>query len=569
MNANRHLRNSSRFFRLATILACLLTALGGTVLPDARAEISHQHDDPAVRTGDEPLGSVDFNVSCAEATRPAFDRALGLMHHMMYVEARAAFEKIVESDPECAMAYWGVATSLFQPLWGTRPSSEELNRGWSLIQKAKELGPLTGREQHLVAATEAFFREPGQAEFRTRMNRWAETMEAAYRAHPEDHDTAALYALSRLALAQMAEERASLHEEAETVLRRIYEQVPTHPGAVHYTIHATDADGRAGKSLDIVKSYGEIAPEVPHALHMPSHIYVRLGEWPEVIEWNRRSADAALRYPVQGAVSHHFPHATDYMLYAYLQQGEDDQARAVLKETLAQEKFQPSFISAYHLAAVSARYAVERRQWAEAATLQPRSPDGLPWDEAVWAESLTWFARGLGGVHTGDLDRAIEAEGKMAELRERAKTAGDQHFATYIEIDRLILAGWMARAQNRPDEAIRLIRSAGELERTVDKHPVTPGALLPPNEALGDLLTDLDRPSEALEAYRSSERIWPKRYNTLLGAARAATAAGDAKSARALYTALIGIAGESDRPGVTEAKRFLQTSRVEAEKDQQ
>lgn len=553
--------------RCLLISACLLAVTGWAASAQANADSSHLHDDHATRVGDEPLGTVDFRVSCAAATRPAFDRALGLMHHMMYVEARAAFEQIVDNDPECAMAYWGVATTLFQPLWGTRPSAEELNRGWSLIQKAKELSPPTGREKQLVAATEAFFLEPETAEFRTRVDRWAKAMTVAYQASPDDPDTAALYALSRLALAQLAKDRAPLHDEAESVLRRIYEQAPTHPGAVHYTIHATDADGRAGRSLDIVQSYGEIAPEVPHALHMPSHIYVRLGDWPEVIEWNRRSADAALRYPAQGAVSHHFPHATDYLLYAYLQQGDDNQALAVLKETLAQETFQPSFISAYHLAAAPARYAVERRQWAEAATLQPRSPDDLPWDEAVWAESLTWFARGLGGVHTGNLDRALEAEGKMAELRDRAKAAGDPHFATYIEIDRRILAGWMARAQDKPEEAIRLLRSAGELERTVDKHPVTPGALLPPNEALGDLFTALDRPAEALEAYRSSEKIWPKRYNTVLGAARAASAAGDEKAARAYYSELLEIAGAASRPGVAEARRFLQPSGKSLKKD--
>jgi hypothetical protein len=382
-------------------------------------------------------------------------------------------------------------------------------------------------------------------------------METAYEASPSDLDTAALYALSRLALSPVTENRGPLHDEAETVLRDIHKQVPTHPGAIHYTIHATDVDGRADNALDIVESYGEIAPHVPHALHMPTHIYVRLGQWPEVIDWNRRSADAALEHPAGDAVSHHFPHATDYLLYAYLQRGEDDRAREVLEETLAKDDYQRSFISTFHLAAMPARYAVERRQWEEAAALDPRSPQYLPWDHAQWAEGLTWLARGLGALHTGDLERAQEAEARLATLRADAKAAGEDAFATYIEIDRLILAGWIARAQDRTDDAVALISKAAELEGTVEKHPVTPGALMPPYEALGDLLLNLGRAGKALAAYGASDEVWPGRFNTLLGAARAAEAAGDAEAAQAWYAELIDVAGGSDRAAVAEAERYL------------
>lgn len=546
MNANRI--NHTCLFRTIAILTLLFLSVGSSAAVLERTK----------NTGDEQaLGTVDFRVSCTDTTRPAFDRALALMHHMMYVEARAAFERIIEQDPDCAMAYWGAATTLFQPLWGTRPSADELNRGYSLIQKARELKPATKRDRRLVAATEAFFRDPETADFQTRISRWAEAMKTAHRAHPAEHDTAALYTLSLLALAQRAEDRGPLLDEAEAVLRGIYEQEPTHPGAIHYTIHATDADGRADRALEIVRRYGEIAPEVPHALHMPSHIYVRLGGWPEVIDWNRRSAEAALKHPAGKDVSHHFPHAADYLLYAYLQQGEDKLARAIMEEALSKDHFQPSFISAYHLAAMPARYAVERRDWREATELEPRSPDYLPWDKAAWAEGLTWLARGLGGVHTGDLQRAQEAEARLADLRDKASSDGDKAFATYIETDRLILAGWIARTQGEASKAVNLIEKAAELEATVEKHPVSPGALLPPHEALGDLLMDLGRPAEAHKAYQTSEKIWPKRYNTMLGAARAAAAAGDEENARAHYEKLLEVAGGSERPGVAEAKSYL------------
>jgi tetratricopeptide (TPR) repeat protein len=534
----------------------LLVAAAG-VAPHAQAYEAAMHTDHGAYAGDEALGTVDFQVSCAEAARPAFDRALGFLHHMMYEQARATFERIVESDPECGMAHWGIATTLFQPLWPTRPSADDLSRGWSEIQKAQAKLPETERERHLVAATEAFFREPETADWWTRIRRWAEAMEAAYRAAPDDLDVAALYALSRLSLASVTENRAALHDEAGGVLRAVYAKEPTHPGAVHYTIHANDMTGRADRSLDIVRSYGDIAPQVPHALHMPTHIFVRLGAWPEVITWNRRSADAALKYPAGDAVSHHYPHATDYLVYAFLQMGKDDDAKAVVDETLARTGYQRSFISAFHLAAVPARYAVERREWAEAAVLEPRSPDDLPWDNALWAEGLTWLARGLGAVHTGDLDGARKAEERLGTLRDAARAADEQAFASYIEVDRLILAGWIARAQDDSEEAVRLIRAAAELESTLEKHPVTPGALLPPYEALGDLLLDLDRPAEALEAYQASDEVWPRRYNTLLGAARAAAAAGDRKAAETQYAELLDLAGGSTRPGVVEANEYL------------
>lgn len=543
--------------RAAGIFACLLLA---STAPQAGAEHADMHGDHGAASAEAPLGSVDFRVSCAEETRPAFDRALASLHHMMYEQARSAFERIAEDEPGCAMAHWGIATTLFQPFWATYPSPEELARGWASIQEARALGPATERERRLVAATEAFFRDPESATYRTRIGRWADAMEEAHRAVPEDLDTAALYALSRLTLAQRAEgaeERDRLHDEAEVVLRRVYEQVPTHPGAVHYTIHAVDIDGRAGRSLDIVRSYGEIAPDTPHALHMPSHIHVRLGDWPEVIAWNRRSADAALRYPAGDAVSHHFIHAMDYLLYALLQRGEDERASAVLEEALSQGEHQRTSISAFHHAAMPARHAVERRQWAEAKGLEPRAPSYLPWDDVPWAEGSTWLARGLGAIHEGDLAAAREAQARLDVLRDALVAAGDPHIANYVEIDRLILAGFVVRAENEPDRALDRIRKAAELEGTVEKSPITPGALLPPYEALGDLLLELDRPTEALAAYRASNEVWPRRFNTVLGTARAAAAADDREGARRAYAELLEIAGGSNRPALSEAREYL------------
>jgi tetratricopeptide (TPR) repeat protein len=543
--------------RYIPILGAILLAASAAAGPAAMAQQhQHMHDDATVHKGQD-IGTVDFQVSCDAAVQGDFDRALGLMHHMMYVQARKQFEAITEADADCGMAYWGVATTLFQPLWGTRPSEEELQRGWRSIERARELVP-EGRERLLVDATRAFFREPGEARFPTRIDRWTEGMKAAYESHPEDADVAALYALSRLTIAQQqAARRDALHDEAEKVLRAIWEEKSLHPGAIHYSIHATDADGRAENALDMVEVYGRIAPEVPHALHMPSHVYVRLGEWDEVIEWNRRSAEAALKTDrVDGGVSHHYIHALDYMMYAYLQQGEDDKARAVYEEAMEKDRHQGSFVAAYHVAAMPAREAVERRDWDAAAALEPRTPDYLPWGASRWPEGISWHARGLGAVHTGNLEQAREAEERLAALRDEAREDGEDNFATYLEVDRLILAGWLARADDENDKAVQLMRKAAELERTVEKHPVTPGALLPPNEALGDLLMELDRPDEAVQAYLASDQTWPGRFNTLLGGARAAQAAGDEQRARELYSQLLEVAGNSERVEISEAEQL-------------
>jgi tetratricopeptide (TPR) repeat protein len=399
-----------------------------------------------------------------------FDTALAMLHHMQYEESRTAFERIVAVEPDCSMAHWGIAMTLFQPLWPSRPEPEGLQRGWEAVNQAQELGVETEREADLVAATAAFFREPESAPWWTRIQRWSEAMNQAYAARPDDIETAAFYALSQLAVGQTQPDRMAYHNRAATVLLDIYERQPQHPGAIHYTIHANDVDARAGESLEIVRSYGLIAPEVPHALHMPTHIFVRLGAWPEVIEWNLKSAAAALKHPAATGISHHYPHALDYLVYAYLQRGEDEQARALVEEVLEQEEpFQGTFISAFHLAAMPARYAVERRAWDEARAITPRMPASLAWDRFWWAESLSWFAQGLGALHSGEMAVAEQAEARMTALRDAAQAAGEETFADYIEIDRLVLAAWLAHRVGESEEALELAREAVQLESTTQK----------------------------------------------------------------------------------------------------
>lgn len=506
----------------------------------------------------DALGTVHFEVECAAELQAEFDRALALLHHMMYVESRRAFGEIADRDPGCAMAHWGIAMTMFQPLW--HPADPEaLRKGAEAVRRARELGPATEPGRAILAATEAFYEDPESPDWWARLARWNEAMGEAHRSHPEHTEIAALYALSQLAAAQPAPDRVARNARAAELLLEVLEREPAHPGGVHYTIHANDVSGRADQSLEVVRTYDEIAPSVPHALHMPTHIFVRLGEWPAVIEWNRKSADAALRFPARDAVSLHYPHAMDYLLYAHLQRGEDERARAVLEEGTGKERYEADFASAFHLAAMPARWVVERRAWEEAAALEPRTPASVDWDRHPWPEAIGRFARGLGATRTGDLASARAAEARMRQLAARARDAGQSDHATYIEIDRRILAGWIAHAAGDAKAAEAEMRKALELERGIQKHPVTPGSLLPAAESLGDLLLEMGRPGEAFVAYETALETWPARYRSLLGAARAARDAGDDAAARDRYAALLEVAGDAEppRPGVAEARKFL------------
>lgn len=535
--------------RISAILLTVMLAPGVAAQQEYR-----QTDEPF--DAEQQIGTVAFGANCVDEAQQAFDHALGLMHHMMYVQARGEFDAIAQAHPDCAMAHWGVATTLFQPLWATTASDAEIARGRDAIEQAR--GTVEDeRERSLIEATAAFF-EPETDRQRGRLSGWIDGMAAAYQAYPDDHDIAALYALSLLTEATRTDDRHALHDEAEAVLKRVWEEESTHPGAIHYAIHATDADGRAENALEMVESYGKIAPNVPHALHMPSHIYVRLGDWPQVIDWNARSAEVAREHAVDGAISFHYIHAVDYLVYGHLQRGEDSDAEQIREAAWDEGRHQGSFPGAFHLAAIPARLAVEQRDWETAAAIEPRVPDYIAWENFQWAEGLSWYARGLGAVHTGDLEAAHEAEQRLAELAEEAESAPDERFSVYIEADRHILAGFIAHAEGDNERAVELMRTAGELESSVEKHPVTPGALLPPYEALGEVLLALDRPDEALAAFARSDDMWPGRYDTLLGAVRAAESAGDSNTAAHWADRLLEIAPNAERDSIDRARVLAQ-----------
>lgn len=513
--------------------------------------------------GGHPLGTVDFPSSCSPEAQVELTRAVALLHHMTYPQAREAFTQVATIDPKCAMAYWGYAVTLFQPLWPTRPGPEALQKGWDAVQKAKALQPPTERERLFIAAAEAFFLEPEGKDYWLRIRRWEQAMEKAYAALPKDTEVAAFYALAHLAISPSNKISREHADRSAEILLRIYEQHPDHPGAMHYLVHANDVPGREKESLEITRKYESVAPRNPHALHMPTHIYTRLGEWDGVVRGNLKSAEAALEYPAgeKGElVWDEFPHAIEYLVYSYLQKGADDDAAAQLQRLRSTARLEPSFKTAFHLASTQARYALERRAWDEAAAIVPREqPASLEWDRFAWPESISWFARGLGAAHLGKVEETKAAIVRLEALEAATAKVGEELFARNIKVLRLALSGWLARVEGNDKSSLALLREAAELETSTPKHAVTPGPTLPAYELLGDMLMEQEQPAEALAAYKRSMELYPKRFNSLLGAARAAKALGDKASARGFYQQLREVAeGGTRQPALQEAGRYLE-----------
>jgi tetratricopeptide (TPR) repeat protein len=457
------------------------------------------------------LGTVDFPVTCSPQARVELNHAVALLHHMTYPQAREAFERVAVVDPHCAMAHWGVAMTLFQPLWPTRPKPAALQRGWDEVRKAKALEPPTERERLFVAAAEAFFLDPASTDYWLRIRRWEQAEEKVYTAFPDDPEAAVFYALAHLATTPSNVITRAHADRAAEILLRVYRRNPEHPGAMHYLVHANDVPGRERELLEITRKYESVAPRNPHAIHMPTHIYTRLGDWDAVIAGNLRAADAALEYPAgeRGElVWDEFPHAIEYLVYAYLQKGENAAAAAQIKRLRGTAHLEPTFKTAFHLASTQARYALERHAWSEAASLVPA--EGFTWPEAI-----TQSARGLGAAHLGKTAEARASLDRLSVLEASTRKSGEELFARNIQLLRLELNAWM-------QSSAALMREAAEIEAATPKHAVTPAPTLPAYELLGDLLMEQKRPAEALAAYKRSLELYPRRLNSVRGAARAA-----------------------------------------------
>jgi tetratricopeptide (TPR) repeat protein len=512
------------------------------------------------------LGRVNFIVSCTPAAQKQFNRAVAWLHSFEYEEAEKAFTEVAATDPRCGMAYWGVAMTNYHPLWAA-PNATELKRGWEAIEKAKLAGARTQRERDYIAALELFYKDGDKLDHRTRSFAYHEAMKRLYEGNRTDTEAGVFYALTLIATGMMSNDKTYVREkEAAKILNGVLARQPQHPGVAHYLIHSYDYPALAQLALPAARSYAKIAPASAHAQHMPSHIFIRMGLWQEAIRSNldaEASAKAfAQRHKMAGAWDEQL-HAMDYLAYAYLQSAQDKLAWGVVDEMSKLRSVEPqTFKVAYAFAAIPARYALERRRWDEAAKLTlPANTVGMfPWQKFPWAEAHIHFARAIGFARRGDANSARQEVEKLAALRDALVIGkGEFDWAKQVEIERQIGAAWLAFAEGRHDESLKLMRAAADLDDATDKHPVTPGSILPAREQLGELLLELKQTSAALTEFETSLRTAPERFNGLYGAARAATLASDQKKARTYYQKLLTLTRQADtpRPEIDEAKAFL------------
>ncbi len=495
----------------------------------------HSHHDES-GSSSNAVGTVTFPISCKPSVQKPFERAVAMLHSFWYEASIEAFQKIVAEDPDCAMGYWGIAMSQWRPLWYA-PDATALGAGWTAIEKAKAARRQTDRERGFIAALESFFGNWEALDNATRVAAYEKAMEDLHDRFSDDREVTAFYGLALITAASPKDKTYARQKKAAVLLQQIFTAQPDHPGASHYIIHAFDYPELAALGLSAARNYSKIAPAAPHALHMPSHIFTRLGLWRDSIASNISSERAAKDYEAKlkmdGAWDEQL-HAMDYLAYAYLQLGQDRDAKEVLDELRTIKKVQPENVkTAYAFAALPARYALERRNWAEAATLTSLHESNLK-----WPSGLTSFTRGYGLARLGDAAGARRELVALETVEREMAQLKDPFWSDYIEALRRGLQAWIAHTDGHESEALTLMRSAANLEDATEKHPVTPGSMLPMRELLGELLLEQHDGKHALLEYETALRLAPHRLAALYGAGRAAEASGDAARAKG-YTAQI------------------------------
>jgi hypothetical protein len=509
---------------------------------------AHHHEESGVPP--QQIGRVHFATSCSSQVTARFDRSMALLHSFWTKDAVASFNGVLQEDPNCAIAYWGIAVALQQnPLTGQQPSSQSAQDALAGLDKARAIGSKTQRELDYLAAIDLIYRDADKTEFAARRLAYARAMEALSQRYPDDTEAKIFYALALDMTAPLTDKTYANQLKAAAILEPVFKQQPDHPGVAHYLIHSYDYPAIAQRGLPAARVYTTIAPDNPHALHMPSHIFTRLGMWQESIDANVRSSAAA---KAEGNGQEQ-AHAMDYLVLAYLQLGEDAQAERVVAES-ASVKVNPAvFIGNYALAAMPARYAVERRDWQAASSLQPHSTPFL------FPDALTRFARGLGFARLGDATSAREEEVQLAQLRDGLAAKKDTYWSNQVEVQRLAVHGWIALASGQQAEALKSMRLSADLEDSMEKHIVTPSPVVPARELLGEMLLEVGQPADALVAFESSAQREPNRLRGLFDSGRAAALTGDRDKARIYYARLAALSENrrTARPEVQQAVVYL------------
>jgi tetratricopeptide (TPR) repeat protein len=471
------------------------------------------------------------------------------LHSFWFQQGEAAFREVLESDPKCAIADWGIAAILIGNTFAGNATALDAQKAKEAIQHARLTGAKTERERFYIEAIAEYWDRFGDRSHGARMKSLADAFEVVAKRFPKDDEAQIFYAIYLTATQSPTDKSFTDTLKAAQILEPQFKKHPHHPGVAHYLIHSYDYPPIADKGLDAARRYAEIAPSAPHALHMPSHIFTRVGAWQASVATNRRSAAIATADKDGSGVLH----AMDYMVYAHLQLANDKDAAAVMQEAKQVAVPNPDVISWYALAAIPARMTIERGSWKEAAALEPR-PSKLPFTEAI-----TYFARALGAARSGDIAAAEREVQQLQRIEDGLKTAKNQYWATEVAVQRLSATAWSELAKGNGDEALMLMRSAADMEDKSEKHAVTPGRLIPARELLGEMLLETNRPAEALPEFEATQKHDPNRFRGLYGAAKAAMSAGDQAKARSYFEKLVVLTkgAESELGEIKEARKFL------------
>ena len=510
--------------------------------------LAQAHDTDS-QTG--PLGKVSFPTSCDPKVQPAFERAVAMLHSFWYSAGEKAFRDVLKDDPQCAIATWGIASILMSnPLAGQGASPKGAEQAQAAIDEGRRIGAKTERERGYIEAVAAYYKDFATRPEKERQASRAKAYEALAQRYPTDDEAQIFFALYLAGTQTKADQTYAAYLKAASILEEEFKKYPDHPGVAHYLIHSYDAPPIADKGLIAARRYATIAPDAPHALHMPSHIFTRVGSWQESAATNLRSREVAKA----GNEPDEAYHASDYMVYADLQLARDAEARRAIDEAMKVSGASSRFVAPYAIAAMPARYAVERGAWQEAAKLQP-SGSTYPFVEAI-----TYFARSLGAARSGDLAAARKDAEQLESFHKALLDAKNTYWATEVEVQRLAAAGWIALGEGKSEEALKFMRAAADLEDRNEKHIVTPGRIVPARELLGEMLLEVKQPQAALKEFEVSQSREPNRFRNYLGSARAAEMAGDRAKAAAYYQKLLTLAKDADtqRPELVSAKKLAQ-----------
>jgi hypothetical protein len=498
----------------------------------------------------EKLGAVHFGTSCNAAAQKEFDRAVALLHSFQFNQAIEGFNAALKSDPTCGIAHWGIALSQWSnPFAAGMKDNSQLRAGRESAERGKAAGARTERELAYIAAVASLYRSFESTPQQARLLAYRDAMEGLASKYSDDKEAQIFYALALAAAEEPTDKTYAARLKAGAILEKLFREEPDHPGLAHYIIHTYDVPSLAGKALVAARRYSDIAPDAPHALHMPSHTFTRVGYWQDSIDSNRAAAAASRRV---GQTAEEL-HASDYQVYAYLQTAQDEAARKVL-EALPEiaSRFDATVVVSgaagpdagyFALAAIPARYAMERRDWQRAAELQPRETP-FPYTDAI-----TWFARGIGAVRLRDAPKVRASVSALQDIRTRLEKARDGYWAGQVEIQRLELVAWSSLAEGHKDLALVTMKSAAEIEESTDKKAITPGPLAPARELFGEMLLEVNQPAQALEQFEATLKKEPNRFRALYGAARAAQLSGNRETSRKYFAELLKICELADKPG--------------------